>query len=117
MRRCNASLPGGRKLGWLQDYTAAVAGAARLKTADNKMANRYDEIYHNLSELLGPYAGDNQTIEPSTRLVDDLGLDSVQVMELLMELEDRLDTAIPLNFLPEVQTVDDLINAMDPLVV
>ena len=44
----------------------------------------------------------------ATELVADLGLDSVQVMELLLEAEERLDISIPLNILPSVRTVRDL---------
>lgn len=77
------------------------------------MSNRYDEIYAQLQELLGPYVPAGAAIEPQTKLVDDLGLDSVQVMEVLMELEDRLDASIPMNFLPDVETMDDLVKAMN----
>lgn len=77
------------------------------------MSNRYDEIYAHLNELLVPFVPAGTTIEPQTRLVDDLGLDSVQVMEVLMELEDRLDASIPMNFLPDVETMDDLVKAMN----
>ena len=38
----------------------------------------------------------------------DLELDSVMVMELMMELEDHFDISIPLNSLPDVNTVSDL---------
>lgn len=76
------------------------------------MTQRYDEIYAHLRELLVPYAPAGAAINPGTRLVDDLGLDSVQVMEVLMELEDRLDASIPFNFLPDVETMDDLAKAM-----
>ena len=37
----------------------------------------------------------------------DLGLDSVTVMELVAEAEDRFDVSVPLNALPEVRTVGD----------
>ncbi|MES1936071.1 acyl carrier protein [Salinisphaera hydrothermalis] len=77
------------------------------------MSKRYDEIYTHLHELLVPYVPAGAKIEPQTKLVDDLGLDSVQVMEVLMELEDRLDTSIPMNFLPDVETMDDLVKAME----
>lgn len=77
------------------------------------MSDRYQEIYAHLHELLVPYAPEGAKIEPQTRLVDDLGLDSVQVMEVLMELEDRLDAAIPMNSLPDVETMDELTRAMD----
>ncbi|WP_370456302.1 acyl carrier protein [Salinisphaera sp. Q1T1-3] len=77
------------------------------------MSSRYDEIYAHLIELLSPYVPDQLTITPATRLVDDMGLDSVQVMEVMMELEDRLDTSIPLNFLPDVETMDQLTRALN----
>lgn len=77
------------------------------------MSNRYDEIYAHLNELLVPYVPAGAKIAPQTKLVDDLGLDSVQVMEVLMELEDRLDASIPMNFLPDVETMDDLVKAMN----
>lgn len=80
------------------------------------MSQRYQEIDAHLRELLGPYVPSGVAIEPSTRLVDDLGLDSVQVMEVLMELEDRLDVSIPMNFLPDVETMDDLVKAMDRVI-
>ena len=73
----------------------------------------YEEIYAQLSELLLPYAEKGQAITPATLLVEDLGVDSVQAMEFLMELEDRLDASIPMNILPEVQTVDDLVKAIE----
>ncbi len=77
------------------------------------MSSRYDEIYTHLAQLLKPMTAESATITPQARLVDDLGLDSVQVMEVMMELEDRLDTSIPLNFLPDVQTMDQLVRALE----
>jgi acyl carrier protein len=38
----------------------------------------------------------------------DLDLDSVKVMELMMELEDHFDISIPLNALPDVNSVAEL---------
>jgi len=75
----------------------------------------YDKLFTHLSELLPPYLASDQAIKPDSLLVDDLGLDSVQTMEMLMDLEDRLDTSIPLNVLPEVHTVDDLVKALQRL--
>jgi acyl carrier protein len=74
---------------------------------------RYDQIYRELSELLRPFAGKGQVVSPASLLVEELGVDSVQAMEFLMDLEDRLDTTIPMNILPEVRTVDDLVRAIE----
>ncbi len=47
-------------------------------------------------------------ITESLHIMNDLDLDSVMVMELMMELEDHFDISIPLNALPDVHTVKDL---------
>lgn len=72
----------------------------------------YNEIYGELHTLLADHVPQGRTINADSLLVDDLGLDSMQTMEMVMEMEDRLDMAIPLNMLPEVQTVDDLVKAL-----
>ena len=46
-------------------------------------------------------------IEPTmgNDLVADLGFDSLQVLEVIAELEDRFDVSIPLNDVPATRTV------------
>ena len=46
-------------------------------------------------------------IEPAltSDLVADLGFDSLQVLEVIAELEDRFDVSIPLNDVPVTRTV------------
>jgi acyl carrier protein len=50
-------------------------------------------------------------IEPtlSSELVADLGLDSLQVLEVIAELEDRFDISIPLNDVPATRTVAQVV--------
>lgn len=69
---------------------------------------RYEDILEQINEALRPYAREGQDLNENMELVADLGLDSVQVMQLLLEIEDRLDVSIPLNILPDVRTVKDL---------
>lgn len=69
---------------------------------------RYEDILEQLNEALKPYVKEEKDLNENTELVADLGLDSVQVMQLLLEIEDRLDVSIPLNILPDVRTVKDL---------
>jgi acyl carrier protein len=42
---------------------------------------------------------------PENDLVADLGFDSLQVLEVVAELEDRFDISIPLNDVPTTRTV------------
>lgn len=44
-----------------------------------------------------------------TNIVNELGLDSVAVMDFVMEIEDRLDVSVPLDRIAEVETLGDLI--------
>jgi acyl carrier protein len=50
-------------------------------------------------------------IEPrlASDLVTDLGFDSLQVLEVIAELEDRFDVSIPLNDLPAARTVAQVV--------
>jgi len=50
-------------------------------------------------------------IEPTltSDLVADLGFDSLQVLEVVAELEDRFDVSIPLNDVPATRTVAQVV--------
>ncbi len=47
-------------------------------------------------------------VSESTDLLDDVGLTSLDVMELVEALEDEFDIALSINELAEVRTVEDL---------
>jgi acyl carrier protein len=57
-------------------------------------------------------------IEPTldSDLVADLGFDSLQVLELIAELEDRFDISIPLNDVPATRTVAQVVAQVARLV-
>ena len=47
--------------------------------------------------------------QPASDLVADLGFDSLQVLEVIAELEDRFDVSIPLNDVPVTRTVAQIV--------
>ena len=53
-------------------------------------------------------------ITPDSDLVNDLGLESIKVMDLLMMLEDRFDISIPINILLDVKTPAQLMETLLP---
>jgi acyl carrier protein len=57
-------------------------------------------------------------IEPtlSSDLVADLGFDSLQVLEVVAELEDTFDISIPLNDVPATRTVAQVVAQVAALV-
>ncbi len=68
----------------------------------------YDEVLEKLSQILEPHARGTAAIQENMVLSADLELDSAQLMELVLEIEDAFDVSVPLNILPDVQTVRDL---------
>ena len=57
-------------------------------------------------------------IEPSlsSDLIADLGFDSLQILEVIAELEDRFDISIPLNDVPATRTVAQVVDQVSRLV-
>ena len=55
-------------------------------------------------------------ISEDTDLLADLNLDSLQVMNFMLQLEDRFDISIPVSILPDIRTVKDLAVQIERLV-
>ena len=72
----------------------------------------FEEIVKILSEQLG-VAASKITLE--SKIVDDLGADSLDVVELLMQLEDSTGKTIPDDKVSEIKTVGDLVKVLETL--
>jgi len=69
---------------------------------------RYPQVLAELRTELATLKPGSFEITEDTDLLGDLELDSLQVMNLLLRVEDRFDISIPVNILPDVRTVKDL---------
>jgi len=78
------------------------------KTAGNGQAHRLDNVVVEIATMLDRFRKSPEPITASTDISRDLNMDSLAVMDLLMELEDRFDVSIPLNMVPEIATVGQL---------
>lgn len=67
-----------------------------------------DEVLSIVMEMFGEFASGDQSVTADTNIMSDLDIDSVAVMDLVMELEDRFDVSIPLDVIPNIRTVGDL---------
>jgi acyl carrier protein len=67
----------------------------------------YTRILDEITAILERFVKKPITVGEQTDLVNDLGLDSLMVMELLEEIEDTFDISFPLNNLSEIRTVGD----------
>jgi acyl carrier protein len=67
-----------------------------------------NDIVPQLLTLLAPFNTTGLELKPDTDISTDLNIDSVTVMDFVMEVEDHFDIEIPLNVLAETRTVADL---------
>jgi acyl carrier protein len=79
------------------------------------VTTEYREILTEICTELAPLAK-GADVGEDTDLLGDLALDSLQVMNLLLKIEDRFDISIPVSLLPDVKTVRDLAREVETLV-
>ena len=80
------------------------------------MNNSTKNVGDKLAEILTQYLKDNwaespsgkRTITAATNMVTELQLDSFQVMEFMLDVEDHYDIAIDLESLSNIQSINDL---------
>jgi acyl carrier protein len=78
------------------------------------MQNKED-IIEQLFELIRPYSEEPIVLSEQTSIIVDVGLDSMQVMELVMQIEDDFDVSVPLNILPDVNTIGEFAKHLEIL--
>ena len=71
------------------------------------------DTFETISTLLAPFNTNEVVITESTEFASDLELDSLAVMDLVAAIEDSFDITIPINILPELETVGQVAVAVD----
>lgn len=77
---------------------------------------QYDEILNRVSGHLRAMVPTETQLTEHSDLIDELGLDSVLVMDLVLEIEDEFDVSVPVNVLADVRTLRDLTLAIQRLI-
>lgn len=66
-------------------------------------------MFEELREMIATHLNvEASSIEKNTRVVEDLGADSLDIVEFLMEIEDRFELMIPDEDVLKLKTVGDL---------
>lgn len=65
-----------------------------------------------LQQLIGPFNAKGVPLTEATRFAEDLEFDSLTVMDLVAQMEDEWDINIPLNLLPDLETVGQVADAI-----
>lgn len=75
----------------------------------------YDECVDRIQQLLAESAAQGEVVQEDVDLIEELGLASLDVMELVEQLEDIFDISFPINELGDVRTIADLARRVQQL--
>ena len=68
----------------------------------------YNDTLQQLCQRLESFSSSDTEVSPDMSLVNQLAIDSIKLLNLIMEIEDTFDISVPINALVDVQTVRDL---------
>ena len=66
------------------------------------------DVLQEIRRHLAPFQVEGRPINGETVISDATTVDSLTIMDMVMELEDRFDVSIPMNLVAEIRTVDQL---------
>ena len=69
-------------------------------------------IFSRIADLIAPLNRKGVPLGEATSFANDLELDSLTVMDLVAAIEDEWDLVLPLNMLPELETIGQLADAV-----
>jgi acyl carrier protein len=72
----------------------------------------YDDTLRTTTDILQNHVDVGRAILPSDHIQNDLGLDSLGVMEVVADIEDKFNVNIPNEMLANMLTVEDVARAL-----
>ena len=74
-----------------------------------------DQTFDKVAELIAPFNKKNVQLTDATTFAGDLEWDSLVVMDFVASVEDEFDILITMNMQAEIETVGQLVNAIEQL--
>jgi acyl carrier protein len=74
-----------------------------------------DETFAKVKELIDPFNKKGVALAEETRFAQDLEWDSLTVMDFVAATEDEFDIIITMNMQAEIETVGQLVDAVEKL--
>ena len=74
------------------------------------------QTFAKITALIAPFNKKGLEVSESTRFAQDLEWDSLTVLDFVANVEDEFDILISMNMQAEIETVGQLVDAVDKLV-
>lgn len=74
-----------------------------------------DEIFAKVETLIEPFNKKGAEVADQTRFAQDLEWDSLTVLDFVANIEDEFDVIITMNMQAEIETVGQLVDALERL--
>lgn len=87
----------------------------QLALVESQSQSMTPSMRNEISTIFEQVLGRPVSITDDTDIVEDLGMDSLGVMNFVMAIEDFYDLSIPLDRVAQIQTVADLMRAVEDL--
>ena len=71
-----------------------------------------DLVFHKITSLLEPLNENGVKMTRDTDIIADLEIDSVSLLDVVMDIEDNYDISIPVNTISEIKTIGELVDAI-----
>lgn len=76
----------------------------------------HEGIRERIYVLVTSYNKKAITLHPETTFSGDLELDSLTVMDMVAMIEDEFDIVLPLNLLPDLETIQQVADAVEKII-
>jgi acyl carrier protein len=73
------------------------------------------QTFAKVLELIGPFNKKGIAVSESTRFAQDLEWDSLTVLDFVANIEDEFDVIISMNMQADIETVGQLVDALERL--
>ena len=70
-------------------------------------------VFEKIKEMIEEMSGENTKISPEMRLMADIGFDSLDIVDLIFDLETEFEIEIEDEELEKIRTVADLVNIIE----
>jgi acyl carrier protein len=104
-------LPSGRR----RRLPAAIAWQSQATAIKDPTMSARDEIFAKVADQIEPFNKKGVALAEATTFAGDLEWDSLTVMDFVASIEDEFDILITMNMQAEIETVGQLVDAVEKL--